>query len=330
MAIRSIVSAALIVLGISSPWLVKDWMDWKENGGSVEEVEGELRSFADRLRESFKPKLRRGEAKESENHVEVPSDKVESYPLASTTMRVLEGFLPPSLRDGDGGLSLPGTLQIPNSTIAEAAIAERTPRLGSELARLDLQLGDPIFVRLFKEENELEVWLRGEGDEHFTLFRVLRVRDWSGLTGPKLREGDGQAPEGFYYVPASRLRPETRHFLGFDLGYPNDYDRLQGREGSDILIHAGDRSAGSYVLERDDMADLYVLADAALRDGQRYFRVNAFPFRMTDKRMEVEWKRQPRWISFWVNLKEGYDFFENVNYPPNVSIEGEKYAFLLE
>jgi murein L,D-transpeptidase YafK len=77
------------------------------------------------------------------------------------------------------------------------------------------------------------------------------------------------------------------------------------------------------------MSEIYTLAQAAMDDGQRFFRVNVFPFRMTDKRMELEWRRQPQWISFWQNLKEGYDFFENVNYPPDVAVQAGRYAFSL-
>jgi murein L,D-transpeptidase YafK len=77
------------------------------------------------------------------------------------------------------------------------------------------------------------------------------------------------------------------------------------------------------------MNEVFTLADEALRDGQTFFRVHVFPFRMTDKRMEKEWARQPKWIEFWANLKEGYDFFENANFPPSVQVGSKEYVFRL-
>ena len=93
------------------------------------------------------------------------------------------------------------------------------------------------------------------------------------------------------------------------------------------MIHGGKNDTGAFVLSPGDMNEVYALSDAALQSGQRLFRVNVFPFRMTDKRMEQEWKKQPEWIDFWVNLKEGYDFFENANFPPDVSVNAGEYAF---
>jgi murein L,D-transpeptidase YafK len=123
--------------------------------------------------------------------------------------------------------------------------------------------------------------------------------------------------------------PDSKHFLAMDLGFPNDYDTYHGRTGKDMLVHGSGRHAGSFALGAANMSEIYTLAQAAMDDGQRFFRVNVFPFRMTDKRMELEWRRQPQWISFWQNLKEGYDFFENVNYPPDVAVQAGRYAFSL-
>ncbi|MFX8075094.1 hypothetical protein ABTK71_19430, partial [Acinetobacter baumannii] len=57
----------------------------------------------------------------------------------------------------------------------------------------------PIFVRVFKEESELEVW-KQRSDGHFYHFKTYPICNWSGDLGPKVKQGDRQAPEGFYTV----------------------------------------------------------------------------------------------------------------------------------
>jgi murein L,D-transpeptidase YafK len=142
-----------------------------------------------------------------------------------------------------------------------------------------------------------------------------------------LREGDGQAPEGFYEIRAGGLRPETRHHLGLDLGYPNRLDQSLGRGGSDIMIHGGEGSAGGFGLSSAVMDEVYALIDAALREGESSVPVHLFPFRLTDRRMDEVVEGRSRWTDEWVNLKEGYDFFENVRLPPAIGTERGRYDF---
>jgi len=324
---RTLISVVLIALGIASPWLVRDWLDWRESGRSTEGLMEKVAALPGRLGDALREAVPSG----SESDGSTGSSR-EPYPVASNTMRVLRGFLPGS----DESASLPD-FPLPISEKNGGPVHRRpagdsvevSEQLRDDLAALGLEPGDPIFIRVFKEEEELELWMRPDGERRYTLFRVYRLTDWSGRLGPKTREGDGQTPEGFYSVGAGRLRPDTRHHLGMDLGYPNAYDRHHGRTGGGLLIHGGERSGGSYALSQGDMTELYALAEAALEAGQSIFRVNAFPFRMTDDRMAKEWKRQPDPIAFWTNLKEGYDFFENVNFPPDVRVREGRYAFRL-
>ena len=147
----------------------------------------------------------------------------------------------------------------------------------------------------------------------------------SGELGPKLKEGDGQAPEGFYFVPPSHMNPKSRFHLSFNLGYPNAYDRANGRTGSALMVHGGQASVGCFAMTDPKVEEIYALAEAALRNGQRFFRVHSFPFRMTDGNLA----RHPasRWQPFWLNLKEGYDFFEDSGLPPDVVVGNMRYSF---
>lgn len=327
MLARIVISIFLIAIGLVSPWLVRDWMDWRADEERADFLYDRVSGFSERMKRSVREGRARDLAEKMESDRGETGLDVEPYPLASGTMRVLQGMIPASLGLQAGSnrpfLQLPADLpgKIPEG-LKEGLAGEMSP--------LGLAPGNPVFLRIFKEENELELWLRNPAKPDFTLFKVYRLVDWSGSPGPKMREGDGQAPEGFYFVPASRLRWETRHHLGIDLGFPNEYDSFHGRSGSGIMIHGGKASCGFYVFSEEDMDELFLLATCAFESGQAFFRVNVFPFRMTDQRMENEWKRQPRWIDFWVNLKEGYDFFENVNAPPDVGVQSGQYVFRID
>lgn len=325
---RIVISIFLIAAGIASPWLVKDWMDWRADEERADRLYDRVTGLSDRLKQLVQTSDQGSLVSvESTDEASEEADQ-EPYPFASKTLRMLKGVIPASMAtQASPNHPYFKPAEVHATASSKLIIEETKARLDSELGSLGLAPGDPVFIRVFKEEHELEVWLRNSPDPDYTLFKVYRILDWSGGPGPKLQEGDGQTPEGFYFISRSRLRPETRHHLGMDIGFPNDFDSFHGRGGSGIMIHGGGTSRGSYALSPDDMNEVFTLATLALESGQTFFRVNAFPFRMTDKRMEKEWKRQPRWIDFWVNLKEGYDFFENVNVPPDVSVNEGNYEF---
>jgi murein L,D-transpeptidase YafK len=212
---------------------------------------------------------------------------------------------------------------VKSSPRSRNAIARVAPSLVSDLDGRDLAYGSPVFIRIFKEEKELEVWI--EKEDAFKLFRTYSIAAMSGHLGPKLREGDRQAPEGFYFVTPSRMNPNSRFHLSFNLGYPNTYDQAHRRTGSALMVHGNRVSIGCFAMTDPKIEEIYCLADAALRNGQKFFRVHCFPFRMTTKNMEKQSKSE--WMSFWKNLKTGYDSFEEAQQPPNVLVRNRKYVF---
>jgi murein L,D-transpeptidase YafK len=212
---------------------------------------------------------------------------------------------------------------VPSSARSRAAVARVAPRLKAELGSAGLTYGAPVFIRIFKEARELEVWVEDAG--RFRLFRTYRICTFSGDLGPKLKTGDEQSPEGFYFVSPARMNPNSRFHLSFDLGYPNAYDRVHGRTGSALMVHGRCVSIGCYAMTNRRIDEIYALADAALRNGQQFFRVHVFPFRMTSANLERH--RDSRWARFWANLKEGYDWFEQTGRPPNVEVQGRRYVF---
>ncbi len=213
--------------------------------------------------------------------------------------------------------------QVPSSVRSREAVARIAPSIVRPLQSRNLSYGSPIFIRIFKNERELEVWVKN--DDSYELFHTYAVAAMSGQLGPKLREGDRQAPEGFYYVPPSRMNPNSRFHLSMNLGYPNRYDRVHERTGSALMIHGGSVSIGCFAMTDLKIEEIYAMTEAALRNGQSFFRVHCFPFRMSEANMKRH--SQSKWDSFWVNLKEGYDFFESSKLPPDVRVEEGKYLF---
>ncbi len=232
------------------------------------------------------------------------------------------------LGSGITWLALSEETGVPSSDRARAAADRVRPALETALEDQGLALGDPVFLRIFKEENELEAWVRDEADEEgrFQLFRTWEICTWSGKLGPKEQQGDGQAPEGFYYVPPAAMNPHSSYHLSFNLGYPNAYDRHHGRTGDYLMVHGNCVSVGCYAMTDPRIEEIYTLLSAALKNGQPFVRVHCFPFRMTEERMQAA--ASSEWIAFWENLKEGYDYFEDQRTPPDVTVSTDgKYQF---
>lgn len=207
-----------------------------------------------------------------------------------------------------------------NANLAD--VRERvTGPLSAQLEAKDFKFGAPVFIRIFKDERKLEVWLKS-GDT-FKPFRTYDVCAYSGELGPKLQEGDEQAPEGFYSVGMSQLNPESKYHLSFDLGYPNAYDRAHNRTGSFLMIHGKCVSIGCYAMTDRSIEEIYLMVEAALKGGQASVPVHIFPFVMTDKNL-TEHAGSP-WSDFWKNLAEGYEIFETSQVPPKVSVAGGRY-----
>jgi len=208
---------------------------------------------------------------------------------------------------------------------AKDAVTRRSPRLSNALAEKDLKLGDPVFVRILKESRELEIWVLHKPSGRYRLFRTWKIAAMSGTLGPKLAEGDRQAPEGFYFVNRALMKPDSTFHLAFNIGYPNQYDLAHGRTGSYIMVHGNRVSIGCFAMTDDKIEEIYTLCNAALKNGQRFFRVHVFPFHMTEERLTKE--SGSKWYPFWKNLKEGYDWFEEKRTPPNVNVTEKQYTF---
>ena len=208
---------------------------------------------------------------------------------------------------------------------AADAKARVTTELKAALKEKTIAPGSAVFIRAFKEERELEMFLKNKKSGNYELFRTYPIAGMSGDLGPKLAEGDRQVPEGFYAVGPGAMNPNSSYHLAFNIGFPNAYDRANERTGSYIMVHGSTASIGCLAMTDEKIEEIYTLCEDAFQAGQPFFRIHIFPFRMTKERMTMAAK--DKWLPFWKNLKTGYDLFEKNKVPPNVTVKGKEYAF---
>ena len=187
-----------------------------------------------------------------------------------------------------------------------------------------MDVGSPILLRIFKEESELEIW-KQKRDGKFAQLKTYPICRWSGELGPKIRQGDRQAPEGFYSITPELLNPRSSYYLSFDLGFPNEFDRVHGRTGAHLMVHGDCSSAGCYAMTDEQVQEIFALARESFDGGQLTFQVQAFPFRMTAKNM-ARHRNNPH-MAFWRMLKEGHDHFELTKKQPKVDVCEKRYVF---
>ncbi len=198
------------------------------------------------------------------------------------------------------------------------------PKLIAAMTEKDMDLQSPILVRLFKQEAELEVW-KQDRSGRFALLKTYPICRWSGDLGPKVREGDRQAPEGFYNISPAQMNPQSAYYLSFNTGYPNAYDKALGHTGSELMVHGDCSSRGCYAMTDEQIAEIYSLGRESFFGGQKSFQLQAYPFRMTPLNM-AKHRNNPN-MPFWKMIKEGYDHFEVTRQEPKVDFCEKKYVF---
>ena len=200
-------------------------------------------------------------------------------------------------------------------------------RVLADLKAKRMEKDSPILMRIFKEEAELEVWKQDDSGR-FALFRSYPICRFSGELGPKIKTGDRQAPEGFYTITPGLMNPNSSQYLAINTGFPNAYDRANGRTGSFLMIHGGCSSAGCYAMTDEQMAEIYALAREAFFGGQASFQLQAYPFRMTP--LNLARHRNSPHMAFWRMLKEGHDHFEVTHLQPRIGVCEKRYIFEAE
>jgi murein L,D-transpeptidase YafK len=193
----------------------------------------------------------------------------------------------------------------------------------AELKAKKMEKESPILMRIFKEEAELEVWKQNDSGR-FALLRTYPICRWSGELGPKIKTGDRQAPEGIYTITPGLMNPNSSYYLAINTGFPNAYDRANGRTGAFLMIHGGCSSAGCYAMTDALIEEIYAIARESFIGGSDSFQVHAYPFRMTDQNMARFASHEA--YPFWQTMKEGYDYFELTRKLPTVAVCNRRYV----
>jgi len=212
----------------------------------------------------------------------------------------------------------------PQTARSRAAVARVKDDLTALLSAKGLSWGSPVFIRLTKEPAILEVWMRGV--DGYSLAKSYPICAFSGLLGPKTRQGDLQAPEGVYSITSGRMNPWSDFHLSMNLGYPNEYDRGHGYTGQYLMIHGNCVSIGCYAMTDAGIDEIYSLVEAALRAGQQSVPVHAFPFPMTEANRASR-AEHPN-AAFWSQLAPIWSAFESDHEPPKVRVRNGQYELV--
>jgi murein L,D-transpeptidase YafK len=185
-----------------------------------------------------------------------------------------------------------------------------------------------VYIRSFKYDRQLEVWVKGSTKESFKLFKTYKVCMQSGSMGPKRMEGDYQVPEGCYYI--NEFNPNSNYHLALGLNYPNASDKILSdslHPGNDIYIHGNCVSTGCIPISDAPIEELYIIASQAKNAGQDFIPVHIFPIKYNVKKsaeyLNQALQAKPALLGFAASLKEVFNYFEEKKQLPVILIDGK-------
>lgn len=183
-----------------------------------------------------------------------------------------------------------------------------------------------IYIRSFKYDSQLEVWVKNEIHEPFKLFKTYKVCALAGTLGPKRIEGDFQVPEGFYYI--NEFNPVSNYYLSLRLNYPNVSDRIisgSDRTGGGIYIHGSCVTVGCIPLTDQQIDELYIIAAHAKDLGQDFIPTHIFPVRFNVSRslgyLNNLTKDDPALKKFSLELEDAFNYFNKYKQLPVILID---------
>jgi murein L,D-transpeptidase YafK len=190
-----------------------------------------------------------------------------------------------------------------------------------------------MYIRSFKYDAQLEVWVSNSRKEPFKLFKTYRVCALAGSLGPKRMQGDYQVPEGFYYI--NEFNPNSNYYLSLGLNYPNASDKILSdpvKPGGDIYIHGSCVTVGCIPINDQQIEELYILAAHAKGSGQDYIPVHIFPIRYDNKKsidyLATLAKNDEKLKVFATKLEAVYDHFEVTHQLPIIMTDNQgEYVF---
>lgn len=208
------------------------------------------------------------------------------------------------------------------NTRVKRAYHNKWTNIESELKAKGVNSNDlEVFIRVFKHEQELELWVKNKSAQQFTLYKKIAICASSGDLGPKRKQGDMQVPEGIYDVPF--FNPGSSYYLALKVGYPNKSDRIlaTGKDpGGDIMIHGNCVTIGCIPLQDGPVEDVYLLCVEA-KNKNNPIRVEIFPCRMNKENEKLLSAYSTELNKFWNSLKPAYSYFESNKKPAKYSID---------
>lgn len=214
---------------------------------------------------------------------------------------------------------------VPTSDRSMEAGSRIRMKVEKQLNERGWRWGDAVFIRVFKEESILEVWMKKETHQ-YELFKSFPICRYSGGLGPKRKTGDRKTPEGFYGLRSGSFNPFSAYHLSLNIGFPNRYDQHHGRTGSYLMIHGDCVSIGCLAMTDQGIEEIYALVEAAIEAGQIEVPLHIFPFRL-DRFTLFRYLRFDS-FGFWRELREGYRYFEDHRRPPRIEVNNGKYVIM--
>ena len=185
-----------------------------------------------------------------------------------------------------------------------------------------------VYLRSFKFDSQLEVWVKNSRNDKYQLFKTYRVCALAGTLGPKRMQGDYQVPEGFYYI--NEFNPKSTYHLSLGLNYPNASDRILGdslQPGGDIYIHGSCVTTGCIPITDSQIEELYVLAAYAKAAGQDFIPVHIFPINFrnagSSQYLNKYLKDFPEYSPLVQEMKQAFNYFEKERQLPVIMVGRE-------
>lgn len=219
---------------------------------------------------------------------------------------------------------LAAVLATPAAKATEAAASKPLPAETEAVLKAKLVAdGSDLYIRIFKEESELEVW-KARANGRYVHVQTFPICNWSGTLGPKQALGDHMAPEGFYSLGHDSLKPDSKYHLALNVGYPNALDRALGRTGDFIMVHGNCVSVGCFAMTDALIEQVYAYTREAFNAGQDVIPLHIFPFRMSGENMNRHAGHAA--VASWAPLKEAYDDFSRSKEPPQIAMCSKRYV----
>lgn len=190
-----------------------------------------------------------------------------------------------------------------------------------------------VYIRSFKYDSQLEVWVKNERKEPYQLFKTYKVCAMAGSLGPKRMEGDYQVPEGFYFI--NEFNPKSNYHLSLGLNYPNPSDKILSdafKPGGDIYIHGSCVTVGCIPVTDAQIEEIYIIAAHARDQGEDFIPVHIYPVRYNNKKsaayLASMTKTDGQLRAFSETLESVYDHFEIAHQLPVVMTDANgNYVF---